>query len=66
MLRKLTFVSMGIFFLLLIGTMVLVNADRPRVMVLHSYSPKYVWTREVDTGIRRALKGQDWIDVRFH
>lgn len=57
---------MGIFFVLLIATMVVVNTNRPRIMVLHSYSPKYVWTREVDKGIRRALKGQDWIDVRFH
>ncbi|HAT36372.1 MAG TPA: hypothetical protein DCS82_11685 [Rhodospirillaceae bacterium] len=57
---------MGIFFLLLISTMVVVNSYRPRVMVLHSYSPKYIWTREVDKGIHRALKGQDWVDVRFH
>ena len=66
MLRKLTYLVMGLFFLLLIGTMAVVNTHRPRILVLHSYSENYVWTREVNKGLRRALKGQDWIDLRFH
>jgi len=36
------------------------HANKPRVMILHSYDPGYIWTREVDIGLHRVV--DNWQD----
>lgn len=55
--------------LFILGSLVLfvwVNLTRPRVMVLHSYDPDYVWTREVNVGLRRVLDGRAHYTQSWH
>ena len=64
--RKLTAILMATFFVMLIGAIVHVNANRPHLLVLHSYDTDYVWTREINIGIDRVLRDQSWIQVKYH
>lgn len=57
---------MAVFFTLMVGTIVWVNVQRPRLLVLHSYATDYVWTRDVNTGLRRVLDRQSWISTRYY
>jgi len=40
------------------------HAQKPRVMILHSYDPEYVWTREVNIGLNRVI--DDWQDFEVN
>ena len=42
-----------------------VKATKPRILVLHSYSPEFLWTAEINTGIARVLKGKAY-SIRYH
>lgn len=64
--RKITALLMSIFFISLITAIVIVNVNRPRILVLHSYDKSYAWTREINVGLTRALESQSWIQVRYH
>lgn len=64
--RLLKIVFMGAFFVALVTAIVWISANRPRVMVLQSYAPDYVWTREIDVGLDRILSSKSWIDIRYH
>ncbi len=66
MLRRFKYAIMAIFFATLTGIILWVSVNQPRVMVLHSYSKDYIWTRGVNVGLERALANQSWLDVRFH
>ena len=64
--RKLVLASMALFFLVTGGFVVWENFHKPRLMVLHSYGPDYVWTREVNEGLKRVLAKNYWLTVRYH
>jgi len=56
-----------LLFFVATGALVLwVNSHKPRLLVLHSYDTDYVWTRQVEEGIRRKLSAGSWITVRHH
>lgn len=42
------------------------QAQRKTILILHSYSPDYSWVRDVNEGIKRALKGQSFVNVYWH
>lgn len=42
------------------------NISRPRILVLQSYLDDYSWSRDIDTGIRRALDNPTAYSVRWH
>lgn len=60
---KLTFMSA--FFVSLIVAIILISANRPRILILHSYDPSYVWTRDINVGLERVLESKSWIDIRY-
>jgi ABC-type uncharacterized transport system substrate-binding protein len=42
------------------------SVSTPRILVLQSYASDYSWTRDVDTGIKRALEKENTVTVRWH
>lgn len=42
-----------------------VKATKPRILVLHSYSPEFLWTAEINTGIARVFKSEAY-SIRYH
>jgi len=56
---------MSAFFIGLIAAIVLVSANRPRILILHSYDPDYIWTRDINVGLQRVLGTKSWIDIRY-
>lgn len=46
--------------LMFLGLAWVFNTSKPRVMILHSYNPDYIWTREVNVGLRRIV--DEWRD----
>lgn len=57
---------MVLFLLLALGTVVWVSANRPTILVLHSYYTDYAWTRDINAGIHRVVDRQNWVNVRYH
>ena len=57
---------MAVFFVAMVSSVGWVNSKRPRVLILHSYATNYVWTREINVGLKRTLGNQSWINVRYH
>lgn len=55
-----------IFIVGVIATAVIFNANKPRVMVLHSYHPDYPWTRDIDVGIRRISENWTGYALTWH
>ena len=49
-----------------VGIVLYVNANRPRILILHSYSDDYVWTKEINVGLQRILDSESWMDIRYH
>jgi hypothetical protein len=64
--RKLVLAAMALFFLVTGVFVVWENYHKPRLMVLHSYGPDYVWTQEVNEGLKRVLGKNYWLTVRYH
>ena len=64
--KTLTGILMATFFVAMVSSVGWVNSKRPRVLILHSYSTNYVWTREINVGLKRVLGKQSWINVRYH
>ncbi len=56
----------GLFILCTLGVFLWTNLTRPRVMVLQSYDTEYVWTRDVNTGVRRVLDTHSFYSARWH
>ncbi|MBY0462570.1 MAG: hypothetical protein K2Q34_05265 [Alphaproteobacteria bacterium] len=42
------------------------NMQRKTILILHSYHPEYSWVRDVNEGIKRVLKDQSFVNVRWH
>lgn len=61
-----TSLVMALFFVAAIGVVVWLNYTRPRILVLHSYSEDYIWTREVNVGLERIFADQNWLLLRYH
>jgi len=58
---------MSIIFLCVIaGLAVYFNMHKPRIMILHSYTPEYVWTRDVNEGINRIAQNWGRYSVQWH
>lgn len=57
---------MSLFFLAGLGLIFWVNLERPSVLVLHSYSTDYVWTRGINEGLQRVLSSRHDLRVRYH
>jgi len=55
-----------VFLLFIAGFAVFFNLEKPRVLILHSYTPDYVWTREVNVGIERISKNWGSYYVHWH
>lgn len=64
--RRLVQAAMALFFLLTGFFVVWENYRKPRLMVLHSYGTDYVWTRDINEGVKRVLAKNHWFTVRYH
>lgn len=64
--NKITAVLMAGFFLTLVVSALNINIHRPNILVLHSYDTSYIWTRDLNAGLKRGLDGQSWIQTRYH
>ncbi|MBY0281752.1 MAG: hypothetical protein K2W94_06290 [Alphaproteobacteria bacterium] len=42
------------------------NMQRKTILILHSYHPEYSWVRDVNEGIKRVLKDQSFVNIRWH
>ena len=49
---------------LLVGGALYYHSQKPRVFILHSYEPDYVWTEGVNEGLERVI--EDWSDVHVN
>lgn len=54
------------FLLLVVLLLFWFKASQPRVLVIHSYDTDYMWTRDVDTGLRRVFDGNLHYKVQWH
>ena len=66
MLKKFTTLIMATFILTLTGMILYENINKPRILVLHSYSNDYVWTRQINVGLDRVLGKVQGVDIRYH
>jgi ABC-type uncharacterized transport system substrate-binding protein len=64
--RKLVLAAMALFFLVTGVFVVWENYHKPRLMVLQSYGNDYVWTQEINEGLKRVLAKSHWMTVRYH
>lgn len=55
-----------VFLLLVVMLLFWFKASQPRVLVIHSYDTDYMWTRDVDTGLRRVLDGNLHYKVQWY
>lgn len=56
------FIITTIFF----GLILHLQLQRKSILVLHSYAPDYSWVRDVNEGVKRALRGQSFVNVYWH
>ncbi|RJG05337.1 hypothetical protein D3870_04270 [Noviherbaspirillum cavernae] len=63
--KRIRWVMSFIFLAALASIVIVFNTTKPRVLILHSYDKDYVWTRDVDVGINRALKEQHEYTTRW-
>jgi ABC-type uncharacterized transport system substrate-binding protein len=63
--KRITYGLMTAFILLSLIAFVIANNAKPRVLILHSYDPAYVWTRDVNVGLDRVLNGKPFA-IRRH
>lgn len=66
MLKKFTILIMATFILTLTGIVLHKNINKPRILVLHSYSDDYVWTRQINVGLDRVFGKVQGVDIRYH
>lgn len=59
-------ISASVLFIALIIIAVLININRPTILVLHSYNTDYVWTQGINTGLERILSDNSWLNVSYH
>jgi ABC-type uncharacterized transport system substrate-binding protein len=58
-------VLMAVFIVGALAAFVVVNTGKPRVLVLHSYDTEYIWVRDINVGLSRALQGKPYT-LRWH
>lgn len=56
---------MGLFVLAALAAFIAVNLAKPRVLVLHSYDPDYIWTRDITVGLMRTFGSKPYT-LRWH
>jgi ABC-type uncharacterized transport system substrate-binding protein len=66
MTRKLKNWLVVVFLLLVVLLLFWFKASQPRVLVIQSYDTDYMWTRDVDTGLRRVLDGNLHYKIQWH
>lgn len=66
MMRAVKNLSMFLFFSLLLAATIWASTGTPRILVLHSYSEDYVWTRDINVGLDRVLGGDGSVEIRYH
>lgn len=54
-----------IFFIATLLMILFFNVYKPRLLILHSYSDDYYWTRDVSTGIKRVLDNKFNYAIRW-
>ena len=58
---------LSIIFVSVIFIMVIIfNLTKPRIIILHSYDPKYEWTRDINVGLKRVFKDHEYYSIRWH
>lgn len=55
-----------IFLLLVVMLLFWFKASQPRVLVIHSYDTDYMWTRDIDAGLKRVFDGNLHYKVQWH
>ncbi len=55
-----------IFLAIFISFLVTNNVMKPRIMILQSYSPDFAWSKDIDVGIDRILKGKPVLIRRYY
>ena len=56
---------MALFIVGALAAFIVVNSSKPRVLVLHSYDTEYIWVRDINVGLSRALQGKPYT-LRWH
>lgn len=55
-----------VFVVLLCGLILAHKANKPRILVIHSYLNDYDWVREINEGMRRVFDKQQDVTLRYH
>ena len=66
MTRKLKNWLVVVFLLLVVLLLFWFKASQPRVLVIQSYDTDYMWTRDVDAGLRRVFDGNLHYKVQWY
>ena len=53
------FLSMCVFFFV-------TSQSKPKVLILHSYTPEYTWSEGINEGISRVMKKTSWLTIQYH
>ncbi|NTV14078.1 MAG: hypothetical protein HGA96_09165, partial [Desulfobulbaceae bacterium] len=48
------------------GMLVWANISKPRLLILHSYHADYSWVRDINIGLKRVLKSDARVFIRWH
>ena len=64
--RNIKFAAMALLLVIMVAAAVTRRVERPRIMVVQSYGVDYVWSRDVEVGLKRVFDGLSGIDVRYH
>lgn len=55
-----------VFLLLVVLLLFWFKSSQPKVLVIQSYDTDYMWTRDIDTGLRRVFDGNLHYKVQWH
>jgi ABC-type uncharacterized transport system substrate-binding protein len=55
-----------VFLLLVVLLLFWFKSSQPRVLVIQSYDTDYMWTRDIDTGLKRVFDGNLHYKVQWH
>ncbi len=64
--RKLKIILIWVFLGLALVGATWFKLSQPRILVLHSYSRDYSWTRDIDSGLKRSLDAKLGYKVHWH
>ena len=66
MTQKISFIISSLLLLMVITFAIVFNANKPHLMVLHSYNTDYSWTRNVNAGLIRVLEKHPDYAITWH